>query len=129
MHYLFFTYDQVLKIHEESIGSFGGAPGIRDINLLKSALAQPSATFHGDYLHKDLYEMAAAYLFHTVNNHPFIDGNKRTGALLALIFLSLHEVEVICSQQELYEAIIKVAEGKMAKEKVVEWLRRSTEYN
>ena len=74
----FLTLDEVLEIHRDQIERYGGAAGIRDLGLLQSALAQPSATFGGQYLHADLHEMAAAYLYHLVQNHPFLDGNKST---------------------------------------------------
>jgi death on curing protein len=76
---------EVLEIHESRIELYGGRPGVRDLGLLQSALAQPSAGFGGEYLHGNLYEMAAAYLFHVSRNHPFVDGNKRTA--LACYFL------------------------------------------
>jgi len=82
----FLKLQRVLQIHESQIESFGGSSGIRDLGLLKSALAMPQASFGGTYLHADLYEMAAAYLFHIVSNHPFLDGNKRTGTAVALFF-------------------------------------------
>jgi death on curing protein len=69
---------EVLEIHQSRIDRYGGSPGVRDLGLLQSAVAQSSAGFGGEFLHSDLYEMAAAYLFHVARNHPFIDGNKRT---------------------------------------------------
>ena len=75
----FLTLDDVLESHREQIRVYGGSEGLRDLGLLESAIAQPPAGFGGVPLHRDLYEMAAAYLFHLVQNHPFIDGNKRVG--------------------------------------------------
>jgi Fic/DOC family len=72
----FLTLDEVLEIHRDPIERYGGGEGIRDLGLLQSELAQPSATFGGQYLHADLHEMAAAYLYHLVQNHPFLDGNR-----------------------------------------------------
>ena len=69
---------EVLLILQDQIRRYGGAYGVRDTDLLSSALAMPSASFEGKYLHKDLYEQGAAYAFHICQNHPFIDGNKRT---------------------------------------------------
>ena len=66
---------------------YGGLPGLRDEGLLESAVAQAVATFGGEYLHNDIFQMAAAYLFHIVQNHPFVDGNKRAGAAAAVVFL------------------------------------------
>lgn len=76
------------EIHQDQIVRYGGQPGTRDLVLLNSALAMPAATFGDVYLHTSLFEMAAAYLFHLVQNHPFNDGNKRTGAVTAIIFLA-----------------------------------------
>lgn len=83
----FLTVDEVLELHLEQIELFGGSAGARDLNLLESAVAQPSQQFGGEYLHEDVPAMAAAYLFHIVSNHPFIDGNKRTGTDAAIVFL------------------------------------------
>ena len=82
---MFLDLDRVLRIHQSLIDAYGGAAGIRDVGLLHSAIAMPQASFGGAFLHKDLFEMAAAYLYHIVQNHPFFDGNKRTGAADAII--------------------------------------------
>ena len=86
---VFLGLDEVIEIHNDQIKQYGGHPGILDIELLKSAIAMPAATFDGNYLHTDIYDMAAAYLFHIVRDHPFIDGNKRTGAVAAVVFLMI----------------------------------------
>lgn len=83
---VFLTLDEALDIHRDQIQRYGGSSGIRDLGLLQSALAQPQAAFAGQFLHADLIEMAAAYLFHITQNHPFVDGNKRTGTAAALVF-------------------------------------------
>jgi hypothetical protein len=79
----FLTVDEVLAIHAHLIERYGGSPGIRDLGLLRSALAMPEASFGGETLHATLYEQAAAYCFHSVKNHPFVDGNKRVGLAVA----------------------------------------------
>lgn len=71
----FLTLEEVFVIHEESLGSYGGLDGIRDKNLLESAVMMPQSSFGGEYLHTDLFEMAAAYAFHIAENQPFLDGN------------------------------------------------------
>lgn len=76
----FLDLDRALRMHRSLIEAYGGSDGLRDAGLLESALAMPQASFDGQYLHADLFEMAAAYLYHIVQNHPFVDGNKRTGA-------------------------------------------------
>ena len=83
---VFLTVDDVLKLHQHQIDVYGGEHGVRDFGLLESALAMPQSMFGGQYLHQDIYEMASACLFHLVKNHPFIDGNKRAGAVAAYVF-------------------------------------------
>jgi death-on-curing protein len=80
----------VLSIHARQIERFGGTPGVRDEGLLESALAQPQATFGGQFLHPTISEQAAAYLYHIAMNHPFIDGNKRTAFAVTDTFLRLN---------------------------------------
>ena len=92
---VFLNLAEVLEIHRDQIERYGGQAGIRDLGLLQSALAMPAAGFGGRYLHEDLLEMAAVYLFHIARNHPFVDGNKRTGAVAALVFLSLNDIEIV----------------------------------
>lgn len=87
MEPVFVTLDEVFAIHRDQIERYGGAPGVRDQGLLLSALAQPAATFGEGFLHADLHEMAAAYLFHLIQNHPFVDGNKRVAAVAAAVLL------------------------------------------
>ena len=87
---LFLSLDEVLEIHEQQIERYGGSHGIRDAGGLESAMATPQATFGGEFLHRSIPTMAAAYLFHLCQNHPFIDGNKRTGANAAITFLLMN---------------------------------------
>ena len=84
----------ILRIHLSMIERYGGKEGVRDVGLLHSAIAVPQSSFGGEMLHRDLFEMAAAYLYHIVQNHPFVDGNKRTGAAAALVFLAMNDMEV-----------------------------------
>jgi len=106
----FLSFAEVLEIHRDQIERYGGKTGIRDLGLLQSALAMPAAGFGGRYLHGDLFEMAAAYLFHIVRNHPFVDGNKRTGAVAALVFLSLNGMEIEASEDIFEQTVRAVAE-------------------
>lgn len=89
----FLSLDEVLEIHQEQIERYGGSDGIRDPGALESAVATPQATFGGEFLHTSIPAMAAAYLFHLCQNHPFIDGNKRVGANSAVTFLLLNDWE------------------------------------
>jgi death on curing protein len=88
----FLTFDQVLALHKLQVDEFGGSHGVKDEGLLLSALAQPESGFADEYFHKDLQEMAAAYLFHWVKNHAFHDGNKRIAALVAAVFLEINDL-------------------------------------
>jgi len=88
----FLDLEEVLEIHALQLAEFGGLGGLRDQRLLESAVAQARATAFGQLLHGDLFEMAAAYLFHIVKNHAFVDGNKRTALLAALVFLDINGV-------------------------------------
>jgi death-on-curing protein len=115
---------EVLLIHQDQINRYGGEPGIRDLGLLKSAIATPAATFNGEYLHTDISEMAAAYLFHLVKNHPFIDGNKRVGTVAAIIFLKLNSYDFTAAPEKLTKLVIKLASGEISKAEVVMFVER-----
>jgi len=123
----FLTLDEVVAIHRDQIERYGGSFGVRDWGLLKSAVAMPAATFGGQYLQGDLSEMAAAYLFHIVQNHAFIDGNKRVGAVAADVFLALNEQRLVADQDEYAELVLSVARGEMSKSAAAEFFRAHTE--
>lgn len=93
------------------------------MGLLQSALAMAHAGILDRYLHSDIFEMAATYLFHIVKNHPFADGNKRVGAVAALVFLELNGIEVRLTNEGLHDMVTAVAEGKMMKSGIAEALR------
>lgn len=97
----FLTLDDVLEIHADQIKRYGGRDGVRDQGLLLSAIAQPFGTFNGQYLHKTFHDKAAAYLFHICRNHPFIDGNKRTALVSALMFLAANHLPIDYDEKEL----------------------------
>ena len=120
----FLTLDDVIAIYEDQIERYGGQAGIRDMNALLSAVAMPQATFDGKHLHADIFEMAAAYLFHLVQNHPFVDGNKRAGAVAALVFLDLNGVEVSIDDDRLVEFVLDVAQGRHNKHAIAAFLRK-----
>jgi death-on-curing protein len=119
---VFLELDDVAALHAESIRRFGGSAGLRDAGLLESALAMPQASMFGEYLHPTLHEQAAAYFFHLVSNHPFIDGNKRTGLAAALTFLGMNGVWVEATNDELIALTLGVAEGRTAKSEVAVFL-------
>ena len=119
----FLTLDEVLEIHRDQITNYGGSSGVRDFGLLHSALAMPQALYGGQYLHPDLYEMAAAYLFHIVQNHPFIDGNKRVGAVAADVFLALNGLRLTATEDQYAELVLATARGDLTKSAIAEFLR------
>ena len=121
---VFLGLDEVVEIHRDQIERYGGHPGIRDIELLQSAVAMPVAGFSEDYFHTDIFEMAAAYLFHIIRNHPFMDGNKRTGAAAAMVFLMLNGKE-LHADEDIFEKMVRsVAVGKTDKTGVAEFFRK-----
>jgi death on curing protein len=119
----FLEVTDVLLLHSDQIDLYGGEHGVRDMGLLESAIAQPRATFDGQHLHGDLFEMAAAYLFHIVKNHPFLDGNKRTGTVAALVFLDINAVEINAPNGAVYDLTLAVATGKAGKAEVADFFR------
>jgi death-on-curing protein len=120
------TLDEVLALHEDQLNRYGGAPGIRDLALLDSAIAAPAASYEGEFLHTSLYEMAAAYLFHLTKNHPFIDGNKRVGLISAIVFLGFNDLLVAAKPDALTKLVIGVADGSVSKADVAVFLKRHT---
>jgi len=125
---LFLTQEEVLRAHETQIAMYGGSTGIRDIGLLESALSMPQVSFGGTYLHSDLYEMAAAYLFHIVSNHPFVDGNKRTGMVAAITFLDMNgywfdEKDRDNLGNVLETLVLSVARGETGKDEIAAFFR------
>ena len=115
---LFLTFAEIIEIHDYQISHFGGSDGLRSAEMLKSAIGMPSSTFSGEYLHPTIPEMAAAYLFHLVENHPFLDGNKRIGAMAAVVFLELNGYEFDATDEEYTHLVMQVASGNMLKAEV-----------
>jgi death-on-curing protein len=120
---VFLGVEDILVIHAHQLNRFGGAPGVRDAGLLASAVSQAQATFDGEFLHADLFEMAAAYHFHLVQNHAFVDGNKRIGLAAALVFLDLNGVPITAGTDALYELTMSIARGETTKHEVAATLR------
>lgn len=117
------TLDDILESHQNQIDTYGGSHGIRDIGLLESAIAQPEASFGDQYLHADIFEMAAAYLYHLVMNHPFVDGNKRVGLEASLIFLEINDKNLNADDNELVDLVLKVTAGQIGKQQIAEFFR------
>ena len=122
----FLTLSEVLLILEDQIRNYGGAYGVRDINLLSSAIYVPESSFSGKYLHETIPAMAAAYTYHICQNHPFIDGNKRVALACSLVFLDINGYEFNCSDKELYEKIMDIAKGEIKKEEIIKFYEKHT---
>jgi death-on-curing protein len=121
---IFLTLEEVITLQQRLVDAFGGSAGLRDIGLLQSALAMPMAAFGGEFLHPSLPEMAAAYLFHLVKNHPFIDGNKRIGAAAARVFLLMNGAKFDPTEQEYGDLVLDVAAGQLDKNDVVTFFKK-----
>jgi len=113
----------VLAIHDDQIRLYGGAYGVRDIGALDASLHMPQATFGGEFLHTTIFAMAAAYGFHLCQNHPFIDGNKRTAGMVMFTFLQLNGIEPNASEPDYYAVMMSIASGQMRKEQLIDWLQ------
>ena len=111
----FLSMAEVLLILQDQIRRYGGQYGVRDPELLSSALAMPQTSFGGKLLHADLFDQAAAYAFHISQNHPFVDGNKRTALAAALVFLDLNGIQLSDPEEKLYRLMLQVANGKRSK--------------
>jgi death on curing protein len=114
----------VIAIHLEQVAEHGGSPGIRDVDLLSSALARPqNQAAYGD---PSVFDLAAAYAFGIIRNHPFVDGNKRTGFLAAYVFLDLNGWELMASEAEVVAAVLALASGEMDEAGFSHWLKQNS---
>jgi len=120
MRYL--TLFQVLRLYQEIIESSGGSYGLRDIVGLESAIAQPQATFDGKDLYQTIADKAAALAFSLSKNHPFIDGNKRTSHAAMETFLIVNGYEIQASVDEQEDLFLKLADGKVTRSQLVQWI-------
>ncbi|MBI3552916.1 MAG: type II toxin-antitoxin system death-on-curing family toxin [Elusimicrobia bacterium] len=121
---LFLTLAEILEIHKDEVERYGGDHGIRDLGLVESAIAMPQATFGGEFLHKTIFEMAAAYAYHISENQPFVDGNKRTALGAAFIFLRTNGIVMNDPEGVLYGAMIKVGTRQWGKRELLEQFRK-----
>jgi len=115
---------EVLEIHSILIERFGGSNGIRDSELLNSALYRPFQTFDGQELYPTPIDKAAAILESIVKNHPFIDGNKRTGYVLARLLLMNEQVDIAANEEKKYLLLISVSTGELSFDQIKEWLEK-----
>lgn len=119
----FLSVDRIRRIHADQIQRYSGETSLRDAGLLEYAAAIPAASFGDQYLHEFPHEMAAAYLFHLVSNHAFVDGNKRVGLANALMFLKLNGCRLVCDKQELENLVMSVARSEKGKPEVAVFLK------
>ena len=122
----FLTLEDILFLHQDQIARHGGMAGLRDLGLLEAALATPTMSFGGDYLHDGLPHMAAAYLFHIAKNHPFLDGNKRTALAAAIAFLGINGWVMDADPDELAETVLGVAGGTITKSALAVFFEQHT---
>ena len=120
----FLTVEEVIKIHDILIKKYGGKEGIRDYGLLESAILQPQVKFSKNYMHEDLFSMAAAYMYHLIKNHPFFDGNKRIGVFCSIIFMEVNFIVIDIKQDLLYRLALNVAQSKISKGQIADFLRK-----
>ena len=114
--------EQILLLHTQLIEEFGGTDGVRDYNLLDSALETPFQSFAGVELYPTIQAKAARLGYGLIKNHTMLDGNKRIGAHTMLIFLALNGIEMKYTQKELYETVLSVAEGSLEYEGLLRWV-------
>lgn len=119
----FLTKEFILHFHRQILSEYGGRPGLRDEGLLESAYAQAQMTIDGEYLHRDVFEMAAAYGYHICQNHAFIDGNKRLALVAIDTFLHINGWELIADERETYVIILRLAAGELNKQQLSKWIR------
>ncbi len=120
----YITFEFILTLHDQLIKDYGGATGMLNEGLLHSALEMPKARFNGRDLHRTLYDKTAAYLFHLIQNHPFLDGNKRTASMAALVFFSSNfKGGFGFSDDEYQDLILGVARGSVSKKEIAKFFR------
>ena len=116
--------EQVLFIHARLVAETGGMHGLRDLGLLQSAINRPQASFDGNDLYTDIYQKAAALMESLINNHPFLDGNKRTGITSAALFLQINGFFLTASNKEVEIFTLSVASGQCSMDRIAIWLKK-----
>ena len=118
--------EDILKLHKFSIQKYGGSHGLRDSGLLESAIARPFQSFGGEDLYPSIFEKAAALGESLIINHPFVDGNKRTGAVAMIALLEENGLRLSADGDDLYNFVISISTGEKKFEEIVEWLKENT---
>lgn len=122
-----FLPESVLQLHKAVLANYGGGEGIREPEMLDSALKRAFQTFDGQELYSDTIEKAAAVLQSVIVNHPFVDGNKRTGVLLGMTLLLAHNIVITASEDARYDFVIGVSKNELSYDEIVTWLRNNSE--
>lgn len=118
--------DDILQVHQFSIDKYGGGTGVREMSSLESAIARPFQTFDGKDLYSTIFEKSASLAESLIVNHPFVDGNKRTGFLAMANLLEEDGLSLVSSQENAYDFTIKISTGEIKFEQIVEWLKQNT---
>src|SRR5258708_38215492 len=105
---IYLTLEQVVVIHEDQIERYGGTPGLRELSFFESAVFRPQSTFSGKDLYETHFEKAAALMHSLIKNHPFIDGNKRTGTVAAFIYLKLNNIKIVIQNTKLVNTVLRI---------------------
>ena len=121
-----FTIQDIYELHTQLENTFILSPGIRDKNLLASAVNTPFQTFMGNDLYPSIYDKAAQLCYGVANNHPFTDGNKRTALHSMYVYLIINRFDIMATQQDVENMIIDVASGNMTNTELVQWLQKNT---
>jgi death-on-curing protein len=121
---VYLTAEQVLFIHYRLLSETGGEHGVRDLGLLESAIARPRATFDRQELYTDIFEKAGALMESLINNHPFADGNKRTGIACAVLFLKQNGISFSAKNAELVKFTLRVASSEIGHPEITKWLKK-----
>jgi death-on-curing protein len=118
------SVELVREIHTEALEKFGGLEGVRDVNLLASAVLTPQSSFGGKSPYADIVDVAAAYLFYICGNHPFLDGNKRTAMMAAIVFLRLNGIDTLPDSERWEQLMLDVAASKLDRDATTRRLRK-----
>ena len=120
------SIEEVLQIHNILIERFGGSTGVRDLELLDSSISRPFNTFDQQDLYPTIIDKAAAIIESIVRNHPFVDGNKRTGYTMMRLLLLSNDLDIVASANEKYEFVISIASGELTFEQIKDWIELKT---
>lgn len=122
----FLSVEEVIAVHADQVNRYGGSHGIRDLGLLESATFRAQTSFGGQYLYKTIFDKAAALGQSIILNHPFLDGNKRTGIVSIILFLKVNGYNLRVSQKDLINMTLKIAKEEIQVEEIADWLKKNS---